>query len=173
MLDKHVFCFVIAMFMCQKTNFYFCKINSIVPPPHSWSYNFNYKGFHSIVLMVLAQYEFLYVDVGKNGRMSDGGVFAQMEFAHCLQAGGLALPRNKDNVEALPFVFFVADVAFGLGPHLMMPFPQRRVLNYRLDRARRVVENAFGIMTRLFCLLQTAIHMADYKPNTFFLLHFS
>ena len=88
-----------------------------------------------------------------------------------LQTGGLALPRDEDNVEGLPFVF-VADEAFGLGPHLMRPFPQRtltperRVSNYRLARARRVVKNAFMIMARRFCLFQTAIHMADYKLNT-------
>ena len=112
------------------------------------------------------------MDVGKNGRMSDGGFFVQMEFAHRLQTGGLALPWDEDNVEGLPFVFFVADEAIGLGPHLMRPFPQRtltperRVLKYQLARAWRVLENAFGIMARLFRLFQTSIHMADYKLNT-------
>lgn len=52
---------------------------------------------------------------------------------------------------------FVADEAFPLKPYLMRPFPRRHlgarndplrtqkpVYNYRLSRARRVVENAFG-----------------------------
>ena len=145
----------------------------IVPPPRSGSYYYNYKGFHSIVLMavVSAHYEFLYVDVGKNGRLSDGGVFARTEFAQRLQTDGLALPWDEDNVEGLPFVF-LADEAFGLGPHLMRPFPQRtltaerRVFNYRLSRARRVVENAFGILASRFRLFQTAIHLAEYKLNS-------
>ena len=121
--------------------------------------------------VVSAQYEFLYVDVGKNGRLSDGGVFARTDFYSRLQAGGLALPPDEDNVEGLPFVF-LADEAFGLGPHLMRPFPQRtltserRVFNYRLARARRVVENAFGILSNRFRLFLTAIHLAEYKLNT-------
>lgn len=145
----------------------------IVPPPLSGSYYYNYKGFHSIVLMavVSADYEFLYVDVGKNGRLSDGGVFARSEFYRRLQTGGLELPPDEDNVEGLPFVF-LADEAFGLGPHLMRPFPQRtltperRVFNFRLARARRVVENAFGILASRFRLFQTAIHLAEYKFNS-------
>ncbi|PIO23240.1 hypothetical protein AB205_0167370, partial [Aquarana catesbeiana] len=102
-----------------------------VPPPNSGSYYFNYKGFSSIVMLavVTANYEFIYLDVGKNGRNSDGGVIVQMGFYQPFQNGTLGLPPPEENVAVLNFVF-VADEAFALGEHLMRT-PEQRVFNYR------------------------------------------
>ena len=48
--------------------------NMIKPPPNSESY-FNHKHSFSIVLAVIdADYKFIYIDVGCNGRVADGGV---------------------------------------------------------------------------------------------------
>lgn len=61
----------------------------------------------------------------------------------------------------MPFVF-VADDAFPLADRIMKPFsPPRggtltdaeKIFNYRLSRARRCVENAFGILTAKFICL--------------------
>ena len=49
----------------------------IQQPTDSGSFFFNYKHSFSIVLLALvdAEYKFLYVDIGCNGRVADGGVF--------------------------------------------------------------------------------------------------
>lgn len=46
--------------------------------------------------IVNSNYEFIYVDVGKNGRVSDGGVIESTLFYDLLQQGKLSLPENKE-----------------------------------------------------------------------------
>ncbi|XP_059894370.1 uncharacterized protein LOC132447556 [Gadus macrocephalus] len=94
-------------------------------PANSGSQFFNYKGTFSIVLLAVVDADkcFRIIDVGGYGRTSDGGILAN------------------------------SDEAFPLRTDLMRPFPgrilprERRVFNYRLSRARLVVENAFGILS--------------------------
>ena len=49
-------------------------------PHHAGIKYYNYKNFHGIVLMALidADYEFIYIDVSWNGRISDGGIKSQI-----------------------------------------------------------------------------------------------
>ena len=55
---------------------------------------FNYKGFHSIVLLGLvdSDYKFTFIDVGCQGRISDGGVFRNTELYNRLVSDELNLP---------------------------------------------------------------------------------
>ena len=55
---------------------------------------FNYKGFHSIVLLGLvdSDYKFTFIDVGCKGRISDGGVFRNTELYNRLVSDELNLP---------------------------------------------------------------------------------
>ncbi|XP_069819926.1 uncharacterized protein [Dendropsophus ebraccatus] len=142
----------------------------ISQPPNSGSFFYNYKGYFSVILMALvnANYEFMMVDVGRNGSVSDGGVLELTKFFTMLRDNKLALPSNQETKENLNFVF-VGDEAFPLHPHLMKPFPQKnltpqkKVFNYRLSRARRVVENAFGILANRFRIFHTAINLKPEK----------
>jgi hypothetical protein len=56
----------------------------------------------------------------------------------------------------------VGDEAFPLKTYLMRPYPgskskgnnEKSIFNYRLSIARRVVENAFGILSQKFPVFQ-------------------
>ncbi|XP_057671278.1 putative nuclease HARBI1 isoform X2 [Diorhabda carinulata] len=140
----------------------------IEAPPNAGSYYFNYKGTHSIVLFALADanYNFLYIDVGCNGRISDGGIFKNCTLNQALQEATLNLPPDKclpNRIKPVPYVM-LGDEAFALSKNLLKPFPRNRplnakqkVFNYRLCRARRVVENAFGILTSRFRIFRKPI----------------
>ncbi|XP_063960239.1 putative nuclease HARBI1 [Lytechinus pictus] len=135
-------------------------------PTNAGSVYYNYKGYHSVVLLALvdAEYRFLYVDVGSNGSWSDGGIFSECELRKALEDDTAGIPPPSplpNDDEPIPFSI-VADDAFPLRSWLMKPYPHRlltdqeRLFNYRLSRARRVVENAFGILAHRFrCLLRT------------------
>lgn len=142
-------------------------------PQLSGSMYFNYKGTFSIVLMAVvdADYRFLYVDAGTQGRVSDGGVFRDCSFGCALEQGHLNIPPpvNLPNSERpCPFMF-VADEAFPLQQNIMKPYPRRNltreesIFNYRLSRSRRVVENAFGILSARFRVFLTTICLEPQK----------
>ena len=115
-----------------------------------------------------ADYRFTYVDVGTNGRVSDRGVFSQSSLFPSLQDGRLNLPaatKRNGTDDDIPF-FFIGDDAFPLRPDLMKPYPQRnldqeqRIYNYHLCRSRRIIENAFGILSHRFRVFLTTIQLA-------------
>lgn len=147
----------------------------IIKPDNSGSLYYNYKGFFSIVLLALvnAKKEFIMVDVGMNGRISDGGVMFYSKFGELFQENQLNLPTPRmlpNATDVLPYVF-VADEAFALHNNLLKPYSQkllndeRQVFNERLSRARVVVENAFGILTSRFGVFQKPINLQPRKAT--------
>ena len=128
---------------------------------------FKYKGTFSIVLLALvdADYRFIYVDVGCNGRIGDSGVFRNSTLSKALENNSLNVPESRalDDMETtVPFTI-VADDVFPLKPYIMKPYGNRgltteeRIFNYRLSRACRIVEKAFGILASRFRIFLTTI----------------
>ena len=149
---------------------------NIRAPASSGSEFFNYKHQFSIVLMaaVDAFYNFAYVAVGSAGRESDGGIFRSLRLAERLADGGMHLPPPAPlpgGRQDIPHVI-VGDEAFPLLPNLMRPYPGRRearmgdrarLFNYRLSRARRISENAFGILVQTWRLFLRPINVAPER----------
>lgn len=162
----------------QKSNFPNCigsldgKHCQIKCPARSGSKYFNYKKHFSLSLQAVtnAEGKFLIVDVGGVGRQSDSGLFRSSSLYQQLETGELNVPSPQllpDTNITAPFVI-VADEGYPLLPYLMRPFPQRqldnrkRIYNYRLSRARRSVECAFGMLSSKWRVLHKAIE-ADVK----------
>ena len=131
---------------------------AIRKPPKTGTMYQNYKGFHSIILMALvdADYKFLWIDVGGYGSQSDAQIYNQSELKECLEDGSIGFPPPSplpNDVQDFPY-FLLGDDTFGLRSYLMKPYAGRiltreeMITNYRISRARRVVENAFGIMAQ-------------------------
>ena len=66
-------------------------------PRNSDSYFFNDKGSFSIILLALvdANYSFIYVDVGNNGRVSNGGVSKNSSLERAIGKNMLNLPSPR------------------------------------------------------------------------------
>jgi hypothetical protein len=137
-------------------------------PINAGSLYFNYKSYHSIVLMAIvdADYKFLWVDIGANGAASDAQVFNSGVVRQFLEDERLHLPPPDPlaaDDRVTPY-FLVGDDAFALKTWMMKPFSRRtmnydeRIFNYRLSRARRVVENAFGILANRFACLHRRLY---------------
>ena len=118
---------------------------------------------------------FVYVDVGAFGRQSDGSVFRNSSQGKALANNTLdlppptPLPHSEDG--AIPY-FFAGDEAFPLMENLMRPFPgqhvalDKRIFNYRLSRARRIVENSFGILTAKWRVFKRPLAIAPHRADS-------
>ena len=143
----------------------------IKKPAKSGSAYFNYKKYFSKVLFAIcgADYKFLYCEVGANGACGDATLWNLSTFHRHIIKDKLNIPPDErlpgaaPNSRKVPF-FFISDDALAIAPYLQKPYSRRqqqpltvsqRVFNYRISRARRVVEAAFGILAQRFqCLLR-------------------
>ena len=97
-------------------------------PKSSGSRYPNYKGTDGVILLTMVgpEYEFLFVDVGMNGRNSDGGNWSQPRLKNGFEKNTLNLPdptplpgRN----DPLPYVC-MGDDGFPLTAYMMKHYPK-------------------------------------------------
>ena len=105
------------------------------------------------------------LDIGGYGRDNDAALFTQSAIEKGIQSGELNIPGEKllNNNILLPHVF-IGDGIFPLKTWLIKPFPgkrlsqENRIYNYRLSRARRTIENTFGIYAAKWIIFRRPIH---------------
>lgn len=140
-------------------------------PSNSGSLFYNYKDYFSTVLlaMVDANYKFIVVDIGSYGKEGDSGIFLKSELGKQILGGTFRFPEDSalpgSNI-IVPHVI-VGDEAFRLHKHIMKPYSRKagkednskKNFNYRLSRARRVTENAFGLLSQIFRVFYQPINI--------------
>eukprot|EP00057_Strongylocentrotus_purpuratus_P005496 XP_003731101.1 PREDICTED: putative nuclease HARBI1 [Strongylocentrotus purpuratus] len=114
---------------------------------------YNRKGFYSMVLQGLVdhRYRFMNINFGYPGSVHDARVFTNSRVFRLGNEGELCPPLLREIGETQVPVAILGDSAYPLLPWLMKPFHdngqltrEKRHFNYRLSRARMVVENGFG-----------------------------
>lgn len=96
------------------------------------------------------------------------------KFGKCLLAGTLDLPDPRpleEKMEPFPH-YIVGDAAFPLKRNIMRPYPgllldeKKQNFNKRLSRARRTIENTFGILTARWRILRHTLELSDKSAQT-------
>ena len=137
---------------------------SIISPRECPADYYNRKGWHSIILQGTVDHRGRFTDVyvGWPGRVHDARVFANSSLYQRGQSGNL-LPDWKEQMDErdIPLVM-LGDPAYPLLPWLMKAYPnnghltrEQKQFNYRLSKARVVVEHSYGrLKGRWRCLLK-------------------
>ncbi|XP_064096927.1 uncharacterized protein LOC135208549 [Macrobrachium nipponense] len=112
-----------------------------------------------------AKYRFLFIDVTAEGGAGDGGTWQKCNLARAITNNRARLPQDRNlpnDDEPIPF-HIVTDDAFALKSWMMKPYshqsqgPTERLYSYILSRARRVVENAFGLLQTRWRVFRTTL----------------
>ncbi|XP_035432588.1 uncharacterized protein LOC118271408 isoform X2 [Spodoptera frugiperda] len=122
--------------------------------------------------VVDSEYRFIFMSVGSYGKECDSSIFKESTIWKKLNDGSLNIPKPRPLHATLqndmPYVL-VGDEAFPLSTNLLRPFGgthldhMKKIFNYRLSRARRYVECAFGILANKWRIFHRPL---DVHPDT-------
>ena len=152
---------------------------AIKKPSNSGSLYHNYKGYFSIPMLALvdADYKFQWVEFGGIGHMSDAQIFLETDLRQDLEDGSINRPApclltdDPEDTTDVPY-YIISDDAFALKDYCMKPYsrhsmsPKELIFNYRLSRARRVVENAFGLLAQRFRVMLSTCELIPENART-------
>ena len=147
----------------------------IIGPQENHTDFYNRKSHFSIIIQAVVDHDYKFIDiyVGCPGKMHDARVFRQSKLYENGQTGSLLPDKTELITDTEVPVFIVGDPAYPLLPWLMKAYPgknlpkEKRYFNYRLSRARMVVEGAFGrLKGRWRCLLKRYDTSLEFVPNT-------
>lgn len=135
----------------------------------------NHKGFHSILLIAVvnANYEFMYFDVGMNGGCDKYYMYTATSFFEVMIDDNMNLPKDSllpGTDVSVPYVF-VADTDYVI-ENIMRPYSlenityEEKIFNYRFSRAKRVADNAFGVLFERFGVLHKNIYINERDLNS-------
>ena len=145
---------------------------------------YNNKGPFSMVLLAIcdANYCFTLFDFGQYRSNNDSRALANSQLGQMFEDDLLHVPPNtklpKDDLHDCPY-FLLRDKIFPLKKWLMWPFPgktlhdEEYIYNYRHARARRLIENCFGILSACFRILQKPIMASVQNVEKYILPYIS
>lgn len=115
-----------------------------------------------------SNYCFTFVDIGSYGKDCDLSIFKNTSLWTAVQNHEVGIPDDKCLPETtspnIPY-FLVTDEAFGLHRHLRRPYGgnnltiEKTIFNYRLSKARRYIECAFGILSNKWRIFHRPINL--------------
>ena len=135
-----------------------CHIPICAPSEQHTDY-YNRKGWYSMIVqgLVDANYRFRDICIGWPGSVHDAGVFAQSNLYQKITHGNLILNKSVFISGVNVPLYMIGDSAYPMKcstvhdrgfciSYEVMAHAHQRNYNYRICRARIVVENAFGCL---------------------------